>query len=296
MRSAGVQSRMSHSAISTFIDSRSGLSVTSRYTCDADSSTPRSRSSGTSSVVFHISWAAISRRRFQRKSSVRRAITAPLSRVRRRRRGRPGWTGPAPPAASGCGNLTTPTCTAPWWRRSSGPPAAALSLARKTHIALTSDFALWKVSLTLASPLGMSGGASSDRCGSVARPCRWMKGCSFGGLAGPRSNSCYVGEHSGGFRGSMFNQVPDMGVVLVDVVSPDPVSGVSPMRHLVPDSDVFIELFGCPMRVHHGPVPALRDFLNAECIVKQVVDLLRLRGVELAVALLLQPLEPANQD
>src|SRR5215472_6948527 len=34
MRSAGVQSRMSHSAISTFIDSRSGLSVTRRYTCD----------------------------------------------------------------------------------------------------------------------------------------------------------------------------------------------------------------------------------------------------------------------
>ena len=67
---------MSHSAISTFIDSRSGLSVTRRYTCEADSSTPRSRSSGISSVVFHIWWAAISRRRFQWKSSFRRAITA----------------------------------------------------------------------------------------------------------------------------------------------------------------------------------------------------------------------------
>jgi hypothetical protein len=41
MRSAGVQSRMSHSAMSTFIDSRSGLSVTRRYACEADNSTPR---------------------------------------------------------------------------------------------------------------------------------------------------------------------------------------------------------------------------------------------------------------
>ena len=49
---------MSHSAMSTFIDSRSGLSVTRRYTCDADSSAPRSRSSGISSVVFqrHSHW------------------------------------------------------------------------------------------------------------------------------------------------------------------------------------------------------------------------------------------------
>jgi hypothetical protein len=65
MRSAGLQSKMSQSAARVAIDSRSGLSVTSRWTCVADSTTPRSASSGASWVVFHMSCAAITLRRCQ---------------------------------------------------------------------------------------------------------------------------------------------------------------------------------------------------------------------------------------
>jgi hypothetical protein len=49
-RSAGVAPRMSQNADNTCNDSRSGVPETRRWTWEADRSTPRSRSSGTSSV------------------------------------------------------------------------------------------------------------------------------------------------------------------------------------------------------------------------------------------------------
>jgi hypothetical protein len=49
--SAGVTSKMSQRAASTGSDKRSGVVVTNRWTCEADSTIPRSASSGTSSVV-----------------------------------------------------------------------------------------------------------------------------------------------------------------------------------------------------------------------------------------------------
>jgi hypothetical protein len=68
------------------------------------------------------------------------------------------------------------------------------------------------------------------------------------------------------------------------------------VRHLVPDDDVLVELRGGPLRVNACPVPAAGDVLDAECLAEQVVDLLRPRAVEPAVAQLLQALEPVDQD
>jgi hypothetical protein len=53
---------MSHSAASTGSDSRSGMPVTSRWTCEADKLMPRSASSGTSSVVANRPRVAITSR------------------------------------------------------------------------------------------------------------------------------------------------------------------------------------------------------------------------------------------
>jgi len=66
MSSPGWQPKMSHSAASVARLSRSGTPVTSRYTCSRDSLTPRSASSGPSSVVAYMSLSAISRRRCHR--------------------------------------------------------------------------------------------------------------------------------------------------------------------------------------------------------------------------------------
>src|SRR5450759_3033375 len=54
IRSAGVTSKMSHSADSTGRESRSGVPVTRRWTWEADRAIPRSASSGVRSVVLNM--------------------------------------------------------------------------------------------------------------------------------------------------------------------------------------------------------------------------------------------------
>jgi hypothetical protein len=62
---AGVQSRMSQNAERTCSDNRSGVPETRWWTWDADSSMPRSRNSGTSSVAVNIPRVAITSRSLQ---------------------------------------------------------------------------------------------------------------------------------------------------------------------------------------------------------------------------------------
>ena len=57
---AGLVSKMSHRAASTGRDSRSGTPETSRCTCEADKSMPRSANSGARSVVANMPCSAIS--------------------------------------------------------------------------------------------------------------------------------------------------------------------------------------------------------------------------------------------
>ena len=67
------------------------------------------------------------------------------------------------------------------------------------------------------------------------------------------------------------------------------------VRDLVPDGDVLVEFLGGPRCFHGRPVPAVRDFLDAE-VAEEVVDLPDIRGVELAVSELLQALKRPDQD
>lgn len=80
-----------------------------------------------------------------------------------------------------------------------------------------------------------------------------------------------------------------------DLALPARAGSGSTMSDCTPKCDETIEFLACPLCCHPAPVPALRDFGEPDGLLEQHFNLVRLRSVQLSVALLLHSREPIRE-